>query len=47
MILYSNNEITVRLLDQRDEQLLVKWLNNVEILQYLCRQGQPSRFGAS
>lgn len=34
MNVYESNEITVRFLDTEDEQHLVKWLSDPEVLQY-------------
>lgn len=38
---YQAGEITVRLLETRDEQALVKWLSDPEVLQYYEGRDQP------
>ncbi|MBR2566528.1 MAG: acetyltransferase [Paenibacillus sp.] len=38
---YQTEEITVRLLETKDETLLVKWLTDPEILQYYEGRDQP------
>lgn len=40
-LIYQWNEITVRLLDEKDEQLLVQWLSNPVVLQYYEGRDQP------
>jgi|GEM_PF-6326619 len=41
MIIYEWNEITVRLLDEKDEHHLVEWLTDPEVLQYYEGRDRP------
>ena len=41
MNVYESNEITVRFLETEDEQHLVKWLSDPEVLQYYQGRDQP------
>ncbi|MDN8592608.1 GNAT family N-acetyltransferase [Paenibacillus sp. 11B] len=41
MLIYELNEITVRLLDEQDEQHLVRWLSDPAVLQYYEGRDQP------
>ncbi|MDN4604131.1 GNAT family N-acetyltransferase [Paenibacillus sp. F6_3S_P_1C] len=41
MLIYPWNEITVRLLDKKDEQYLVQWLSDPEVLQYYEGRDRP------
>lgn len=41
MLLYKNTEITVRELEKTDEELLVDWLTNPELLEYYEGRDRP------
>lgn len=41
MLIYQNNELTVRELEESDEQLLVNWLSNPVVLQYYGGRDRP------